>query len=137
MHHLAILKKSWPLIPKILNKQKTIESRWYKVKCAPWNKINSIKNKTILGDLFEVIDRVPKGIADLIIIDPPYNLSKDFNGFKFKSTSDSAYIDYLRTWFEKVLKVLKPNGSLYLCGDWKSTSALQINYFINILQVSS
>ncbi len=88
--------------------------------------INSIKDKTILGDLFEVIDRVPKGIADLIIIDPPYNLSKDFNGFKFKSTSDSAYIDYLRTWFEKVLKVLKPNGSLYLCGDWKSTSALQI-----------
>jgi len=88
--------------------------------------LETIKNKTILGDLFSVIDKIPEGIADLIIIDPPYNLSKDFNGFKFKSTTDSAYIDYLRTWFGKVLKVLKPNGSLYLCGDWKSTSALQI-----------
>jgi len=38
--HIAIMKKSWGLIPKILNGEKKIESRWYKNKSAPWGKIN-------------------------------------------------------------------------------------------------
>lgn len=84
-----------------------------------------IIDKTILGDLFKVIDKLPKEIADLIVIDPPYNLSKDFNGYKFKSLSNEEYLTYLRSWFPKVVSLLKPNGSLYLCGDWKCTSALQ------------
>jgi len=84
-----------------------------------------IINKTILGDLLDVIDKIPKEIADLIVIDPPYNLSKDFNGYKFKSLSNDEYLKYLRSWFPKVVSILKPNGSLYLCGDWKCTSALQ------------
>ena len=87
--------------------------------------ITDIVDKTILGDLFEVIDKIPKEIADLIIIDPPYNLSKDFNGYKFKSLSNDEYLEYLRSWFPKVVSILKPKGSLYLCGDWKCTFALQ------------
>jgi ASC-1-like (ASCH) protein len=39
MDHLAIMKKSWGLLPKILSGEKTIESRWYKNKIAPWDKI--------------------------------------------------------------------------------------------------
>jgi len=39
MDHVAIMKKSWGLIPKILSGEKTIESRWYKNKSAPWGKI--------------------------------------------------------------------------------------------------
>jgi ASC-1-like (ASCH) protein len=39
MEHLAIMKKSWGLLPKIITGEKTIESRWYKNKYAPWNKI--------------------------------------------------------------------------------------------------
>lgn len=39
MYHIAIMKKSWDLIPKILNGQKTIESRWYKTKRSPYDKI--------------------------------------------------------------------------------------------------
>lgn len=39
MHHVAIMNKSWRLIPKILSGAKTIESRWYQTRRAPWNKI--------------------------------------------------------------------------------------------------
>jgi site-specific DNA-methyltransferase (adenine-specific) len=87
--------------------------------------IEDILYKTINNDLFEIIDILPKHFADIIIIDPPYNLTKDFNGFTFKSSSQNQYIDYLRSWFPKVVSLLKSNGSLYLCGDWKCTSALQ------------
>ena len=86
---------------------------------------DEIRNKTILADLFDVIDYLPANSADLIIIDPPYNLTKDFHGFKFSSTNDETYLNYLRSWFPKVVSLLKPNGSLYLCGDWKCTAALQ------------
>ena len=68
---------------------------------------------------------VPEGFADLIIIDPPYNLSKNFNGMKFASRSQEGYDEYLATWFPAVCKKLKSNGSLYICGDWKCTSSLQ------------
>ncbi len=39
MDHLAIMKKSWGLLPKILDGEKRIESRWYKNKYSPWDKI--------------------------------------------------------------------------------------------------
>ena len=84
-----------------------------------------IVNKTINGDLLEVVKYLPKNFADLIIVDPPYNLSKDFSGMKFSKMKDDLYLDYLRSWFPQVVSLLKPNGSLYLCGDWKCTSALQ------------
>ena len=41
MEHLAIMRKSWGLTQKILTGQKKIESRWYKVTYAPWNRIKS------------------------------------------------------------------------------------------------
>jgi hypothetical protein len=41
MHHVAIMNKSWELIPKILSGEKTIESRWYMSRRAPWGTINS------------------------------------------------------------------------------------------------
>jgi len=36
MDHIAIMKKSWGLIPKIVSGEKTCEARWYKTKRAPW-----------------------------------------------------------------------------------------------------
>ncbi len=87
--------------------------------------VNEILNRTLHNDLFSIIDFLPKQFADLIIIDPPYNLTKDFNGFVFKATSQEEYINYLRSWFHKIVSLLKPDGSLYLCGDWKCTAALQ------------
>ncbi len=41
MEHVAIMRKSWGLTQKIISGQKKIESRWYKVKYAPWNRIKS------------------------------------------------------------------------------------------------
>jgi len=84
--------------------------------------VNQVTNRTIQGDLLEIIDFLPSAFADLVIIDPPYNLDRNFSGLKFKRMKDADYFDYLESWFPKVLKTLKPNGSLYLCGDWKCTA---------------
>ena len=41
MDHLAIMKKSWGLTDKILDGRKKIESRWYSMKCKPWDSIKA------------------------------------------------------------------------------------------------
>lgn len=84
-----------------------------------------IVNRTLNGDVLKMLEFVPDNFADLIIIDPPYNLSKNFNGMKFSSRSQENYDEYLESWFPQVCKKLKFNGSLYMCGDWKCTSSLQ------------
>ena len=85
----------------------------------------NIINKTLHGDILAMLRYIPDNFADLIIIDPPYNLTKNFNGTKFNSRSDISYDAYLDSWLPDVCKKLKDTGSLYMCGDWKCTSSLQ------------
>ncbi len=40
MDHVAIMKRSWGLTSKIADGTKTIETRWYKNRSAPWDRIN-------------------------------------------------------------------------------------------------
>lgn len=77
------------------------------------------------ADLFGCLDLIPDGYFNLIIIDPPYNLSKDFHGRKFTAMKDDDYESYLRGWLGRVARKLAPDGSLYLCGDWRCGSAMQ------------
>jgi site-specific DNA-methyltransferase (adenine-specific) len=68
---------------------------------------------------------LPDGFANLIIVDPPYNLKKDFGEAKFVEKTSEEYEDYLRSWFEPLCNKLAPNGSLYMCGDWRCSSSMQ------------
>ncbi|MDR1738270.1 MAG: site-specific DNA-methyltransferase [Candidatus Symbiothrix sp.] len=86
--------------------------------------ISQVINRTVCGDLLTALDFLPESFADLVIVDPPYNLTKQFAAQEFKARSDAKYFDYLEEWFPRVVRCLKPSGSLYLCGDWRSTAML-------------
>ena len=62
-----------------------------------------------------------KIFVDLLIVDPPYNLAKNFHGNKFKKTSDEVYAEYTEQWLLAVLPHLKDNASIYVCCDWQSS----------------
>lgn len=79
----------------------------------------------INGDMLKCLDHIPDNHFHLIIIDPPYNLHKDFHGNKFNAMNSEDYEAYLRSWLQKVCNKLTPDGSLYMCGDWKCTSSMQ------------
>lgn len=78
MDHLAIMRKSWGLLPKILSGKKVIESRWYKNKYSPWDKINKgdvvyFKNsgepvsvKAIVFDVLAFSDLTPKKVSEIL-----------------------------------------------------------------------
>ena len=42
--------------------------------------LDAVCGRTICGDTFQVAPHLPRGFADLLIVDPPYNLTKDFSG---------------------------------------------------------
>ncbi len=104
------------------------EGREYLEKCisitAPVA-AEQICNKTIIGDTLEVLPLLPKAFVDLLIVDPPYNLDKNFGGNKFKKTDDELYFEYTEGWITAVKPLLKPNASVYVCCDWKCSSAVE------------
>ena len=87
--------------------------------------LRTFLDHTINADLLAALPHLPDEFADLIIIDPPYNLTKNFNGKIFTARDEASYEEYLMSWFPEVCRKLKPTGSLYMCGDWKCTAALQ------------
>jgi len=84
--------------------------------------VDQIVGRIINGDIFDVATYLPRGFVDLLILDPPYNLSKDYNGQLFKEREKEDY----RKWFASVIglvkPLLKPSSTVYVCSDWRTSS---------------
>ena len=81
-------------------------------------------NKTVLGDFFETIKKVKDSSVDLLIVDPPYDLAKNFHGEIFKKMGYEAYAEYTEKWINAVKPKLKSTASVYVCSDWRSSVSL-------------
>lgn len=84
-----------------------------------------VLDRTIHGDCVEVMDNLPAQMADLLFLDPPYNITKEFNGVRFTARSVEEYEEWLESWLPRLLRVAKPTASVYICGDWRSSTAIQ------------
>lgn len=85
----------------------------------------ALVNQIVCADLSAVCDQLPAAFVDLLILDPPYNLDKTFQKKKFHKLSPAAYEEWFESWFARLLPTLKSTASLYVCGDWRSSTALQ------------
>lgn len=94
---------------------------------------HKIVNRVICADFMKIADKLPPAFVDLLFIDPPYNLNKDFLENRFRSMSHAEYCAWLDSWLSLCPRLLKPESSIYICGDWRSSSAIQeicSKYFI-------
>lgn len=113
-----------------------VEKRAYKKKLIKLNepaKVAQIKNKTINQDLFTAIEHLPNKFVDLLFIDPPYNMYKKFNTNSFRKMAFKDYVDWFDSWLSKIVRILKPTASIYICGDYISSLAIYhvgVKYFI-------
>jgi len=95
--------------------------------------LRQILNRVVNQDTFEVLDLLPSSFVDLLFIDPPYNLTKTFNTQSFKQVSVERYMAWMDSWLSKMVRLLRPAASIYICGDWRSSSAIHLlceRYFI-------
>ena len=89
------------------------------------SKVSDIEGRVIHQDLFECAALLPDSFIDLLIIDPPYNLTKTFSETKFSKTSSENYEQWLESWLHLMIRCLKPEASIYVCCDWQSSNAIQ------------
>jgi site-specific DNA-methyltransferase (adenine-specific) len=87
--------------------------------------LTDIENKTLCQNFEEAACYLPSSFVDLLFLDPPYNLTKRFNELVFKETGTAEYQNWFEAWFTKLLPILKPTASVYICGDWRSSAAIQ------------
>lgn len=101
------------------------EGREYLDRCVSidtmQNSLDMILDKTVLGNTFDVMPLLPENSVDLAIVDPPYNLTKEFHGTTFSKLSSSDYEAYTRKWLGMISPLIKNTGSIYVCCDWETS----------------
>ena len=87
----------------------------------PENKIEFLPEpffQTELGKLYNLdavkfLKSLEDESVDLIFADPPYNIKKaEWDTFQ----SQQQYVDWSMLWIKEAHRVLKPTGTLYICG---------------------
>ena len=87
--------------------------------------IDGDSQQLICGDAIALLASLAGTQFDLLFADPPYNLTKKFGKEKFNSRSSDDYETWLDSWLKSCVPLLKPTASIYICGDWRSSSAIQ------------
>jgi site-specific DNA-methyltransferase (adenine-specific) len=101
------------------------EMEIYRKRLVFGENLNDFQNKIVCGDAFRILKKLPRHSFDLLFADPPYNLTKNFGENSFRQTSLDEYETWLESWLADCSKLLKKTASVYICGDWRSASAIQ------------
>lgn len=67
------------------------------------------------GDCLAILPTLESGSAQCVLADPPYNIGKDFGNASDKQPMDE-YLKWCDGWIAECLRVLKPNGTMYIYG---------------------
>ncbi len=61
----------------------------------------------------EVLKQIPTGTIDLAFADPPFNLTKRYNGYSDDKT-EKEYVGWCKRWLVEYERVLKPGGAIFI-----------------------
>lgn len=83
--------------------------------------VEDITDSILHQDFFEAAPYLPQKCIDLLIMDPPYNRSKNYHGHVFKAKTKDDYQDWFLSILDQIQPLLKPTATLYVCSDWKTS----------------
>ncbi len=86
--------------------------------------LEKIVGRVTHQDFLEVAPLLPKGFADLVILDPPYNLTKNYNGHVFLAKEAETYQEWFDSVLTSIMPLLKPTATLYACSDWQTSTLI-------------
>ena len=86
--------------------------------------LQELMGGTVLGDFRDWAGLLPRNHVDLLFLDPPYNLNKDFNGKRFSRKGVDEYTAWLDDIISLLLPLLKQTATVYICGDWFSSTSI-------------
>ena len=114
--------------------------------------VKKYKNKIIFKDCINGMTDLPSNSADVVLADPPYNLSKGGSwkwdnsvelpgmGGDWKKVmedwDDMSFSDYWKfttLWLSEVQRIVKPTGSIWICGTYHNIGI--INTILQLLSI--
>lgn len=79
------------------------------------HQVTQVRQDVLLGDTLTILPTLEADSAQIIIADPPYNIGKDFGNNSDKQPMDE-YLMWCEKWIKECLRVLKPNGTMFIYG---------------------
>ena len=95
------------------------------------NKENLALNTIHHLDCISGMKTLSENIADIIICDPPYNIGKDFGNDSDKQEMET-YLNWCDEWISECIRILKPNGTLYIYGFSEILAFIRVRIPINV-----
>ena len=117
------------VIDVIRNEEDLQAEKLFKSKDVKRNKTLPL-NKIILGDAVEKLKKLPNDSCDVIIIDPPYNIGKNF-GNNLDKRELKEYIAWCKEWINESIRVMKPTGTMFIYGFSEILAYLSVEIPIN------
>ena len=105
----------------VLTPQEEVSWARRALKFSPQKKPEILENKIVWQDTFYALRYLPDNFADLMVVDPPYNLTKNFGKNVFRQTDLQTYKKWMDKWLAKTVRILKPSASIYICSDWQTS----------------
>ena len=93
--------------------------------------INYEFNKIYNEDCISGMKNIESESIDIIICDPPYNIGKDFGNNSDKQKMQD-YLIWCDEWIKECIRILKPNGSLYIYGFSEILAFIRVRIDINV-----
>lgn len=93
-----------------------------------------IKKKTqkvVNEDCIEGMKKLENDSVDIVICDPPYNIGKDFGNNSDKQEMDT-YLKWCDKWIKECIRILKPEGTLYIYGFSEILAFIRVRIDINV-----
>jgi len=87
-------------------------------------------NEIILGDAIEGLRKLPNDSCDLVIIDPPYNIGKDF-GNNIDKRELNEYVEWSKKWINESIRIMKPTGTMFIYGFSEILAHLSVEIPLN------
>jgi site-specific DNA-methyltransferase (adenine-specific) len=87
-------------------------------------------NNIILGDALFELQKLPDESCNIIIVDPPYNIGKDF-GNNIDKRELSEYVTWCKKWINECIRVMKPSGTMFIYGFSEILAYISVEIPIN------
>lgn len=75
--------------------------------------VNVPFDRVLVGDCVETLAALPPGFADLVVVDPPYNIGLGYAGYDDRRPA-AEYLAWCDRWLAACKRALKPTGSFFL-----------------------
>ena len=73
----------------------------------------ALLNRLHRAPCLDVLRRIPSGSVDLVFADPPFNLTKSYEGYN-DDLAERDYLGWCKRWLVEYERVLKPGGALFM-----------------------